>query len=323
MTTVYFDSQHDDEQRRQNLYEGDIYVYSPTKASLGICDFAQHMCTEAFGGTEPPTAHRSHTVEQYTEILKTLKPGFIHHPRCKELLPELLTELGCPRDETYFDVPRLRTACPQDYLTSGMAYAFKPHRDSWYSTPYSQLNWWIPVYPITADNCMAFHLNFWKKPVTNTSAGFNYQDWNQVGRKQASAQGKVDKRVQSEVVGELDLEPQIRLVGEPGSIIVFSAAHLHSTVPNSTESTRISIDFRTVNRDDLENGRGAPNLDDESTGTTTCDYLRCSDLQHLPDSLIESHKSSLPSPAVPHPTTPGHRSSPGGRSPCPSPPRAP
>ncbi len=75
----------------------------------------------------------------------------------------------------------------------------------------------------------------------------------------------------------------------PGGTIVFSAAQLHSTVPNTTDRTRFSIDFRTVNLDDLAEGIGAPNIDSECTGTTLRDFVRASDLEPLPDDLIASH----------------------------------
>jgi hypothetical protein len=79
------------------------------------------------------------------------------------------------------------------------------------------------------------------------------------------------------------------VVTPPGGTLVFSAAHLHSTVPNTTDKTRFSIDFRTVNIDDLIEGVGAPNVDSACTGTTLRDFLRASDLAPLPEELIERY----------------------------------
>ena len=70
---------------------------------------------------------------------------------------------------------------------------------------------------------------------------------------------------------------------------MFSAAQMHSTVPNNTGRTRFSIDFRTVHLDDVTEFRGAPNVDSECTGTTMGDYLRASDLSHISEDLIEKH----------------------------------
>jgi hypothetical protein len=301
MNTVYFDSSDDEQLRRDRLYAGELYVYSPTEAGKAFCAFAREMCEEAFAPHFPPEAQYHLPVEEYVEILKKLKPGFIHHPKCKELIPALLEELGCNMSETYFDVPRLRTACAGDYLSSGLAYAFKPHRDTWYSTPMSQLNWWLPVYPIESDNAMAFHPEYWDKPIQNSSCLFNYQDWNERGRKGAAQQVKKDTRVQSEALEPVKLQPQFRLITEPGGVIVFSAAHMHSTVPNTSKLTRFSIDFRTVDARDTGQLRGAPNLDGESTGTTMMDYLRGTDLTNFPDQEIERYKQLTPQPEYPTP----------------------
>ena len=72
-------------------------------------------------------------------------------------------------------------------------------------------------------------------------------------------------------------------------MLIFSAAQLHSTVPNTTGRTRFSIDFRTVNIDDLLERRGARNVDAECTGTTLGDFMRASDLAPLPDEIIDSY----------------------------------
>ena len=296
MNTVFFDSSDSESVRRSNLYAGQLYVFSPTASGLALCELAQQMCEEAFHPHTPPEAQHHLPVEEYVEILKTLKPKFIHHPECKRLIPELLGELGCDLENTYFDVPRLRTACSGDYLSSGLAYAFKPHRDTWYSTPMCQLNWWLPVYPIAPENAMAFHPNYWDRPVKNTSALFNYQDWNLGGRKAAEKQIGKDTRVQSAAIEPMQLEPQTRIVTKPGGVIVFAAAQMHSTVPNTSGLTRFSIDFRTVDARDTSCDRGAPNIDSECMGTTMMDYLRGTDLEHFSDDEIKRHEM-LPSMA--------------------------
>ena len=159
------------------------------------------------------------------------------------------------------------------------------HRDTWYSAPFSQLNWWIPIYEIEPENAMAFHPRYWNQPVRNGSSSYNYDEWNQTGRKTAAQHVKTDTRKQPRPEEPVDPDPQIRVILPVGSILVFSAAQMHSTVPNTSGRTRFSIDFRTVNIDDIVAHRGAPNLDSACTGTTLRDYLRGLDLQHLPEEL--------------------------------------
>ena len=45
----------------------------------------------------------------------------------------VLTDLGADPEKTYWTVPRMRTATSNSYLTTGIAYASHPHRDTWYS----------------------------------------------------------------------------------------------------------------------------------------------------------------------------------------------
>lgn len=301
MPTIYFDEQISDDQRRRELYAGALFVYSAGKSSRALCALAQEMCEAHFHPHNPTEAQHHLPVEKFIEILAELKPKFIHHPECKRLISEMLQELGCDPQRTYFDVPRLRTACAGDYLNSGLAYAFKPHRDTWYSPPMCQLNWWLPVYPIATQNAMAFHPNYWDAPVKNSSAEFDYQVWNETGRKAAGQQGKQDTRRQSEALEPLALETDLRVVCPPGGVIVFSASQMHSTVPNTSDETRISIDYRTVHLDEVETMTGAVNIDSQCSGTTMMDYLRCSDFEHLPQEIVDRYMQHTLEPRYPTP----------------------
>lgn len=290
MNSVFFDSTMTEAERRRRLYEGQIFVFSPRPSSRALCELAREMTEAAFKPLDPRDAQHSLPVEQYVAILADLKPRFIHDPRAKELIRTLLDEFGCDLAQTYFDVPRLRTATHGGYLTSGIAYAFHPHRDTWYSAPFTQLNWWLPVYDITPENALAFHPAYWSRPLRNGSYRYNYAEWNRASRKSAAQHIKEDTRDQPKPEEPVELDPQLRLVCPPGGAILFSGAQLHSTVPNTSGHTRYSVDFRTVNLDDVAADGGALNIDSACTGTTMGDYLRGTDLTHIPPELVERYE---------------------------------
>ncbi|WP_440100461.1 hypothetical protein [Streptosporangium sp. H16] len=291
MTTVFSNSAVNDDTRREQLYQGQVFVYSATPASAQLAAFARELIAEAFGERDPETAQFDMPVEKFADLLARLKPRFIHHPRCKELLPAVLAELGCDLDRTYFDVPRLRTSTSHDYLTSGISYAFHPHRDCWYSAPFNQLNWWIPVYEVVPENVMAFHPQYFGSPVRNGSARYDYAEWNRTSRLTAAQHVRGDTRDQPRPEETVVLDPQVRVVPEPGGVMVFSGAQLHSTVPNTSGRTRFSIDFRTVHIDDVRTRRGARNVDAECTGTTLRDFVRSSDLDPMPEELALEYEA--------------------------------
>ena len=71
---------------------------------------------------------------------------------------------------------------------------------------------------------------------------------------------KTDTRVQPRPQVPVEQDPQLRVVANVGGAMLFSAAQLHSTVPNTSGITRYSIDFRTVHLDDVCASPARPTL---------------------------------------------------------------
>lgn len=285
MSSVFIDASIPDDQRRGCLYAGDIFILKATDGTRGLIELARDMLKEAFAPHDPQTIHKVWDAEKVAKALSQVKPQFIHHPDCKKLIPQIMRENGVDLNKLYFDVPRLRSAYPSDFLSSGIAYAFHPHRDTWYSAPLCQLNWWLPIYDLEPDNAMGFYPRYFSESVENNSEIYNYYDWNAKSRVTAGQHIKSDTREQPKP--QQVLEPvTVRYLPPPGAVILFSGAQLHETVPNTTKVARYSIDFRTVHYDDVIARRGAPNVDSRSTGTTMRDYLRATDLSHLPEDAI-------------------------------------
>jgi hypothetical protein len=285
MGAVYLDADIADPERRSRLYAGDIFIFSPTPATRALIDLAREMLEAAFAPRDPRVLHKDMTPEAVAEVLAVLKPRFIHHPECKRLLPQIMAERGVDLEKLYFDVPRLRSAYPKDFLSSGIAYAFHPHRDTWYSAPMCQINWWLPIWPIESENAMGFYPRYFSEPVANNSEIYNYYEWNSKNRATAAQHVRQDTREQPKAQQELE-NVSVRYLPPPGGMIAFSGAQMHETVPNTTDTARYSIDFRTVHLDDVIARRGAPNVDSRCTGTTMRDYLRATDLSKLPEDVV-------------------------------------
>src|SRR5690606_23038728 len=90
----------------------------------------------------------------------------------------------------------------------------------------------------------------------------------------------------------------IVVIAPPGGPLLFSASHLHSSIPNTSNETRFSIDFRVVNLKDLRTLDGAPNLDCKCTGSAIDDYLRAGDLTHLPADVQSIYLPGHPQPLL-------------------------
>lgn len=291
MTVIFLDSPMSDDERREKLFGGDLFLYSPTPHSLELIAFARQLAEEAFAPHFPPDAQHHLARQEYVDVLAKLKPTFINHARSKELVAGILADLRVDVGQTYLDVPRLRTMT-SEFLNAGLTLQFESHRDTWFSAPFAQINYWIPVYDVAENNAMAFHPRYFAGAVKNSSRDYDYAQWVAHGRKAAAAQVDMETRKQPEAEEEIEREPDIRVITPPGGILIFSGAQLHTTIPNTSGKTRFSIDFRTVNKHDVETHAGAPNVDSECTGTNLGDFLRATDLELLPDELIAEYDTA-------------------------------
>jgi hypothetical protein len=288
MKSVYFDPAFGERRSLEALYDGEIVVRSPSPASNAFVRHAREAIGAAFPGLDPLKAQYALEVEAFVDRFAPLKTGFIHDPRSRACIQAILNELEFDPDDTYIDVPRLRVATSDGYLTSGVAYVHHPHRDTWYSAPLAQLNWWMPVYDYETSAGMAFHPRYWSRPVRNGSSSFDYYRWNSEGRAQARQHVRSDTRRQPKPEESLELEPELRLIPRAGGLVVFSAAQLHSSCENRSGRSRWSIDFRTVSLGDVIARRGAPNLDSQPSGTSLRDFVRLRDLAPMPEDVARA-----------------------------------
>ena len=85
--------------------------------------------------------------------------------------------MNLQNEDIFFDKPKIRIATYNKYLESGAGYVFKPHRDTWYAGPKSQLNFWFPIFDVDHNSTFAIYPNYWNKKIANSSENFDYEVW--------------------------------------------------------------------------------------------------------------------------------------------------
>lgn len=275
-------------------YNGALFVLPPTAESLALCNWARELCEEAFHPHDPTTAQHDLDVDQFVEIAGPLKPRFIHHPKTRELQKAYLKALGYNSLLTYLDVPQLRVVTSDGYLKSGIELKQPPHRDTWWSAPMQQIQFWGPVFPMSRYSSMEFYPFYHRSAVPNTSREFNIYHWNTTGRKNAAEQRRGDdKRGIPQPAVPLQHPGACQIVLPVGGMVLFSANELHATTDNITGKTRFSIDFRVVDVEHVRDGLGAQNVDDESQGVALRDFRRVLDDADFPAEYIAKYDSGL------------------------------
>jgi hypothetical protein len=275
-------------------YNGALILLPPTPESLALSNWARELCEEAFHPLDPTTAQHEIDVDRFVEIAAPLKPRFIHHPKTRELQKAYLRALGYPSDRTYLDVPRMRVVTSDKFLQSGIGLNLPPHRDTWWSAPVQQIQFWGPIFPMSRYSSMAFYPHYHRKPLPNTSDEFNIYRWNATGRKNAAQhRSGEDTRGIPRPAGEVEHPAAIQIVLPVGGMVLFSANEMHATTLNVTGKTRFSIDFRIVDVEHVRDGLGAVAVDNYSQGVALRDFKRVSDDAPFPPEYIEKYDSGL------------------------------
>ncbi len=262
------------------ITSGNIFVQDYSEDLEGIIDYTKNLIAKYFKtDVGAQTLQESLELEEFVDLASGLKTEFTDSQSTHKLFQSFLKKINLNED-IYFDKPRLRIVTYNKYLETGVGYAYKPHRDSWYAGPISQLNFWLPVFDVDENSSLAFFPSFWDKPIKNQSKNFDYSYWQNNFRKIAKNQIGSENRSHPLPEENIDYSNEIRIACNSGQAIVFAGTHLHATVPNTSSKTRFSIDFRIIKKDYFNNNFGK-NVDTESTGSTVTDFLNINSLENF------------------------------------------
>ena len=294
--SVYVDLEVPPDELRQTLYNGNLVILTKLNAVSEFVQHAREQLTELFRPHDPEFAHEYFDPAIMAKMLGAWKPAFIHSERSNKLVREIIQQAGFAAGHTHYDVPKPRTSFPVGHLTTGVAFAFPWHRDTWYSAPAQQINWWLPVYAARPDNSMSFDLQNFGQAVPNTSGEFDYYENN---AKRLTTASQVTKETQARP-GAIDHEPRHDLVAlpSPGAVLLFSGQQLHTSIPNTSGRARYSVDFRTVDARDLTGSRGAALVDAHCSGTSIRDFRRIVDGRAFDEGLVRQLFGAPPADAM-------------------------
>ena len=241
----------EDGRRREAIYGGELLVFEKVPPMVELCAHADALIREAFETDDPVRAQFGLGRDEYLYRVEALQRRFRRDGAAKELFLAALGHVGVDLRRTFWDWLYLRVSPHGDEHAGRLGF----HRDTWSSNVYAQTNWWSPIYPITAGRTVAFYPAYWEEPLKNTSPEWDLEE---------IRAGRSDAPVVPGPTETVDLASELRPVIEPGDLLLFSGAHLHASVPNTTGVARFSIEGRTADAGDTAGGRGAPNVDGEA-----------------------------------------------------------
>jgi len=262
--------------RNQQVFNGQLLVFRQVPAMLELIAYTDQLLRQHLNDRDPISAQRVLTPQQYLQLMGEAQYHFRTSDAPKRLFFAALKQVGVDANLTYWDHFPLRVVPCDSSHDGGLRAGINHHRDTWGSNIQAQVNWWAPVYPITADRTITFYPDYWHRPIANTTATWSFRDYLNK-RRHTPKERAVDypsAPQPSEVVNE---SGAVQIVIEPGDLLCFSSAHMHASTPNTSDATRFSIEMRTINIDDILANRGAPNIDNAGTPAMYDWFRRISD----------------------------------------------
>ncbi len=261
------------------IYAGQILRLDALGQQARIVAFTQQFLEERFHPQVPAQIHRHLSHEQQVEQFAAATRDYARSQEVKWLWREMFAAVGLDPGATVRDRLHLRFQPPQSHdvppVRTRSTATVRFHRDTWGTNLYAQVNWWAPVYPVTAGRTMAMYPQLWSRPLHNSSPDFDFAtvlEQSRAGVNVSATDGGIPQLLQ-----DVPADLGVPVILDPGSVIAFSAAHAHTGVPNHTDLTRISLETRTLFLEDFCAGRGAPDVDGQAPWMAPGLFRRVSD----------------------------------------------
>lgn len=252
-----------EDDRNARIYAGEIIVF---RGFAPVARFIEALRSMSYDylGDDPTRIHERRTEDDIARASTAFRRAVRGDSAIVACFNAALAAVGVRLDDSYGDgvVVRVQTAGSSNSVTLGPLAA---HRDTWGTNIAAQTNWWAPLFPTTPERTLALFPAYFDYAVANNSADWDFEELRRRLKTDRTNEKYPLLPTASELLPRREALP-ISLA--PGDLLCFSGAHLHASVPNTTERTRLSFESRTVNGTDVAAGRGAPDVDGGAYYTT-------------------------------------------------------
>lgn len=238
------------------LFEGRLVVFENLPAVGKLTRRARTILSDVFATDDPPAAENRLSAPAFRRLALEARKVIGRDETIARQWRDTLASIGYLPEDTWLDRIRLRAVPSRDDIDHPRLQALPPHRDTWGSGIAAQVNWWLPLYPLSDTRTMLLWPAAFRHPVANDSADWSFAEFRR---------GSTAEYPLLPVARESPPAPALPVSIAPGQLLAFSAAHLHGGVRDASGTTRFGIDSRTVWDPDRRAGRGAPNVDCAAT----------------------------------------------------------
>ena len=250
----------DEAERSRRLFAGELLCFPRSAAGEALLELTRQRLCEGLGDPRPSSAHRRLARADWLARIGALQRAFGADDEIRAVFRDALAAAGVDPARNAWDRCVLRAVPPGEMQRCARRGFVPPHRDTWGANLPAQINWWMPLYPLTAGRSLQIYPDYWGRPVANATAEWRYADY-LASRRASDPDRRADYPAAPGVLASLRGARRRPVLLEPGQWLAFSSAHLHGSVANRSALTRFSVELRSLNLDDLTAGRRAADVD--------------------------------------------------------------
>jgi hypothetical protein len=214
----------------ERVKQGDIFVVKNFAPNLPK-QYAQVISKKTNKHIAAKDLSRLHSILTYEEIRKlrtAMKNAYDETLFIQDTFNQHFSNIGVAEKYLIESTIHFRIQPPSKSIpkTAPITERTPPpiHQDSWYDLPFDSLNFWIALVPVKDNGVMFFPEHF------GTNVPFVFDE-----------ELNTEKPAPGTALGK-KFEPLL----QPGDCVVFAGRHLHGTVKNTSNTTRISTDYRIL-----------------------------------------------------------------------------
>ena len=239
------------------LFEGVPVLFDALPPVRQLIARARSILEQVFETDDPEGAETSLSAPRFRRMAMQARKIVADDGDVARHWADTLALIGYAPAATWFDRIRLRVVPSRADIDHPRLQTLPPHRDTWASGIMAQVNWWLPLYPLSASRTMLLWPRAYRRAIANDSSNWSFEAFKSAGRHSAGR----DSYPLLPTARTAPAERGLPVLIEPGQILGFSAAHLHAGTSDASGRTRFSVDSRTVWDPDRRAGHGAPNMD--------------------------------------------------------------
>lgn len=250
------------------LFDGALIAVADPSPIAELARRGRELLRDCFDADDPESAEGDMPAAVFRAAVANARRAVERDTVLQGLWTEAQAALGYSPQEVLTDRLRLRVVPSRAALRGRRTSPLPPHRDTWGAGIPEQINWWMPLYPLAETRTMIIWPDAYGERIANTSGEWDFRALRRDGAGSYPLLPTASERPTGP--GQPVLLP-------PGSLLAFSAAHLHASRADESGRSRFSLDTRSVWLRDLWAGRAAPDLDNQASEKHWAWFSRLSD----------------------------------------------